>query len=50
MVEKLLRGGVATAPGAAFGPRGEGCIRLLFSQEWPDIDKAVSRIEKTLAG
>ncbi len=50
MVEKLLRGGVATAPGAAFGSMGEGCLRLLFSQEWLDVDKVVSRIEKTLAG
>lgn len=50
MAEKLLRGGVATAMGAAFGPQGEGALRLLFSQEWPEIDKAVTRIEKTLAG
>ncbi len=48
MAQRLLRGGVAVAQGAAFGPHGEGCARLLFSAYWPEVDKAVGRIAAAL--
>jgi len=36
--------GVAAIDGAAFGPRGEGCVRLSFASAQADLDAAVTRI------
>ena len=36
--------GVAAIDGAAFGARGEGCIRLSFASAQADLDAAVARI------
>lgn len=37
---------VATVPGVAFGPNGEGHIRLNFGRSMKDIKEAMDRIEK----
>jgi aminotransferase len=49
LAERLLRGGVAVAMGASFGPHGEGCARLLFSAHWTEIERALDRIAVALA-
>ena len=42
--------GVAAIDGAAFGPRGEGCLRLSFASAQADLDAAVTRIGEAVAG
>jgi aspartate/methionine/tyrosine aminotransferase len=42
--------GVAAIDGAAFGPRGEGCLRLSFASAQADLDAAVSRISEAVSG
>jgi len=45
--KKLLREArVSTTPGAAFGPTGEGHLRLSFCVEEDEINKAFDRMEK----
>jgi aminotransferase len=41
---------VATVPGMAFGPSGEGHIRMSFGRSEQDINKAFNRIEKLFPG
>jgi aspartate/methionine/tyrosine aminotransferase len=41
--------GVAAIDGAAFGPRGEGCLRLSFASAQADLDAAVTRIGEAVA-
>jgi len=36
---------VGVAPGRAFGPAGEGCLRLCFAVEEPTLREAIGRIE-----
>jgi aminotransferase len=48
LAERLLRGGLATAMGASFGSRGEGCARLLFSAHWAEVGEGIARIERAL--
>jgi aspartate aminotransferase len=49
--EWLLRGaGVATVPGPAFGPGGEGHIRLSFSVPTTTLTAALDRITEALSG
>jgi aspartate/methionine/tyrosine aminotransferase len=45
----LEEGGVATLPGTAFGPEGEGYIRLCFSTSSENIVEALDRIRRTTA-
>ncbi len=40
---------VAVVPGVAFGPNGEGHIRMSFGRSEEDIDRAFNRIEKYLS-
>ncbi|MEC7657915.1 MAG: aminotransferase class I/II-fold pyridoxal phosphate-dependent enzyme, partial [Pseudomonadota bacterium] len=40
---------VGVAPGTAFGPSGEGWLRLCFAQSPERIDEAMSRLERALA-
>jgi aspartate aminotransferase len=40
----LEEGGVATLPGTAFGPEGEGYLRLCFSTSVENIEEALARI------
>ena len=42
----LEEGGVATLPGTAFGPDGEGYLRLCFSTSQENIVEALSRIRR----
>ncbi len=41
---------VGAAPGAAFGPGGEGHLRLCFARDPAEIDKATRRLARWLAG
>jgi aspartate aminotransferase len=48
--EWLLReAGVATVPGPAFGPGGEGYVRLSFAVPTVDLESALDRISGVLA-
>jgi aspartate/methionine/tyrosine aminotransferase len=42
----LDEAGVATLPGTAFGPKGEGFLRLCFANSLENIKLAVTRIKK----
>lgn len=37
---------VVTAPGSAFGPDGEGFIRICYASKYEDIKEALARMEK----
>jgi aspartate aminotransferase len=45
----LETGHVATTPGAAFGPAGEGHLRLVFNAPIDEIEEGVARIATALA-
>ena len=45
----LNEGGVAVLPGTAFGAFGEGYLRLSYANSVENINKALERIEQTLA-
>lgn len=45
----LLERGVVTIPGVAFGPSGEGWLRLSFAADERDIERGVRRIGEVLA-
>ena len=47
--EVLSKTGVGLAPGAAFGPEGEGYLRLCFAADADLIDKALRRMKPLLA-
>ena len=42
----LEKAHVLTAPGSAFGPDGEGYIRICYASKYEDIAEAISRMEK----
>jgi aspartate aminotransferase len=44
----LVEAGVATLPGNAFGPGGEGYLRLCFANSMENIERALERIELAL--
>ncbi|CUU54951.1 aspartate aminotransferase [Parafrankia irregularis] len=44
----LERAQVAVTPGSAFGPGGEGHVRLSFANSLPVLDEALDRIERAL--
>ena len=44
----LLECGVGLAPGAAFGPQGEGYLRLCFAVELPLLRRALGRLRPLL--
>jgi aspartate/methionine/tyrosine aminotransferase len=49
MADYLLdEAGVAVLPGTAFGPGGEGYLRLCFANSLTNIRKALGRIESAL--
>jgi len=49
LVDHLLQeAGVATLPGTAFGPQGEGYIRLSYATDLETIEKAITRIREAL--
>ena len=43
LLEKIQ---VALVPGVAFGPNGEGHVRMSFGRSEEDINKAFDRIDK----
>jgi aspartate aminotransferase len=45
----LLRTGVGLAPGIAFGPAGEGHLRLCFASAPETLSRAMDRLEEALA-
>ena len=48
--ERILRQcGVGLAPGAAFGPQGEGYLRLCFAAEAPRLERALERMAPLLS-
>ncbi len=48
--EQVLRQcGVGLAPGAAFGPQGEGYLRLCFAADLPLLERALERIRPLLS-
>ncbi|MGD0716947.1 MAG: pyridoxal phosphate-dependent aminotransferase [Halobacteriota archaeon] len=50
VTEKLLRDAlVAVTPGSAFGPNGEGYVRLSYATSRQNIEDGVDRIEASLA-
>ena len=48
-IELLEKAAVCVTPGAAFGPSGEGHVRMAFCGPADDIDKAFDRIERHFA-
>lgn len=46
----LSRVGVALVPGAAFGPAGEGHLRITYGKEIPVLEEAFSRIDDYFRG
>jgi aspartate/methionine/tyrosine aminotransferase len=49
LAQALLTAGVATVPGSAFGPLGEGHLRLAFTPPSETLLRAVYRISRALA-
>jgi aspartate/methionine/tyrosine aminotransferase len=50
LVDYLLNeAGVATLPGTAFGPHGEGYIRFCFANSIANIERALPRVAAALA-
>src|SRR5262249_51264528 len=45
----VTEGGVAMTPGVAFGPSGEGYIRLCFASSEATLTKAVSRFREFMS-
>jgi len=49
LAERLLREtGVAMVPGSAFGPRGEGHLRIRFTLPLPELEEAVHRLQEVI--
>ena len=48
VAERLLEHGVITVPGAAFGPEGEGFLRVSFCADLPVIEEGVRRMKEAL--
>ena len=49
VTEKLLREAlVAVTPGSAFGPNGEGHVRLSYATSRQNIEEGIDRIEASL--
>ena len=48
VAERLLERGVITVPGAAFGPEGEGYLRVSFCADLPVITEGLRRMKEAL--
>ena len=49
LARNLVTGhGVAVAPGIAFGPAGEGCLRVCFAQSPTRLNRALDRLQTGL--
>ena len=42
-------GGVGSAPGTAFGPAGEGCVRFAFSCDTGQVEEAAAVLRRLLS-
>lgn len=50
LAERLLREqGIALVPGAAFGPHGEGYLRMTCVKSWTDVETGLERLQRGLA-
>lgn len=49
-IELVDTANVGLAPGTAFGPGGETGLRFCFARKAPDLQEAVARLQKALAG
>jgi aspartate/methionine/tyrosine aminotransferase len=47
-IQLVHQAGVGVAPGSAFGPAGEGALRLCFARKASDLEEAVRRIADVL--
>lgn len=50
LAQELLKRGVVTTPGGAFGPRGKGFLRLSYAVPADRIAKGMDIVEEVLAG
>lgn len=49
--DRLLRDhGVAVVPGSAFGPSGEGYVRVTCARSWEEIEQGLTRFEEAMRG
>jgi len=48
--ELLDRAGVVVAPGAYFGPEGEGYVRMAMVPTLPECERAIERLDEALRG
>lgn len=48
LADELLENGVAVTPGGAFGPRGEGYLRISYAVSEDKLNTAVERLGETL--
>lgn len=46
----LEEAGVALLPGTAFGPRGEGYLRICYANSLPRLKEGLTRLDETLSG
>ena len=44
-VELVKKSGVLVTPGSAFGPSGEGYVRMALVQDEPELKKGIAAIE-----
>jgi aspartate aminotransferase len=50
VAERMLERGVITVPGSAFGPEGEGYLRVSFCADLPVLEEGVRRMGEALKG
>jgi aspartate aminotransferase len=50
LAEAILEAGVVTVPGSAFGPTGEGHLRISYAADVETLQEAFSRLEKAVEG
>jgi aspartate/methionine/tyrosine aminotransferase len=50
VTERLLERGVITVPGSAFGPEGEGYLRVSFCADLETLSEGVRRMKEALGG
>lgn len=50
VAEAVLEAGVVTVPGSAFGPGGEGHLRISYAADVEVLEEALGRIEKAVEG
>ena len=46
-MDMIKKAGVIVTPGSAFGPSGEGHVRIALVQDEEDIKKAIDAVDKS---